>query len=45
MHGGPGPTFLAQSVVDYIIHSSTEGVLLDVPDNSVQNSLEKVGYY
>lgn len=42
MHGGPAPTFLARSIINYIMHGSAEADVLDVPDKSVQHLLLKV---
>ena len=42
MHGGPAPTFLADSIVNYILHGNTDGKVTDVPDQSVQDVLLKV---
>ena len=42
MHGGPAPTFLAPTVVNYIISESMEADVLDVPDKSIQDVLFKV---
>ena len=42
MHGGPGPTFLAPSVINYMIDGSTKADVLDIPEKSIQNSLLKV---
>ena len=42
MHGGPGPSFLAKSVVQYLLFGITEGDILDVPEICIKDSLLKV---
>ncbi len=44
IHGGPGPAFLAKSVVNYIFRSGTtfNVYIEDVPDQSIQALLNKV---
>ena len=42
MHGGPAPTFLAPSIVHYIMSGCTEADVVDVPDKQIQETLFKV---
>ena len=42
MHGGPAPTFLAGSVINYILYGKSEADVMDVPDQSVRDLLLKV---
>ena len=45
LHGGPGPTFLAPSIVDYLFGrlSAVTPLVEDVPDMLTQNKIQKVG--
>ena len=48
IHGGPGPTFFAPAVVDYLIGggiSSVKPNVSDIPDVEVQSKIKMVNYY
>lgn len=44
LHGGPGPTFFAPIVVDYLFggFSAVKPCIEDVPDNELQLKINKV---
>lgn len=43
IHGGPGPVFLAESVVNYLFDGKQVKVQIgDIPDVSIQDKLKKV---
>ena len=44
LHGGPGPTFFAPIVVDYLFggFSAVKPCIEDVPDNELQSKINKV---
>ncbi len=48
IHGGPGPTFFASAVVDYLIGgriSSIKPDLSDIPDFEIQSKITMVCSY
>ena len=46
VHGGPGPTFLADSIIYYIFKDGNPIVtkVEDIPDESIRAKLKKVDY-
>ena len=44
IHGGPGPSFFCQSVVDYLFHGlgGVHANVDEIPDHSTQDLVQKV---
>ena len=44
LHGGPGPSFLAPCVVDYLFSGlvNVTASVEDIPDQSIQNKIRQV---
>ena len=47
VHGGPGPAFFGQAVVDYLIGgiSSVKANVSDIPDVEMQSKIKMVATY
>lgn len=47
IHGGPGPTFFGEAVVDYLIGgiSSVKANVSDIPDAELQSKIKMVAMY
>lgn len=45
LHGGPGPAFLAPSVIDYLFGglSMVTPLIEDIPDTATQDKIKQVG--
>jgi hypothetical protein len=44
VHGGPGPSFFVECVVDYIFNGlgSVSARIVDIPDASIKERIQKV---
>ena len=45
IHGGPGPTFFASAVVDYLIGGRISSIKPDIPDFEIQSKITMVCSY
>ena len=44
IHGGPGPSFFSQSIVDYLFHGlvAVRPTIGEIPDPAIQELMQKV---